>query len=329
MTTPTPPRRVCITGALGFVGRRLAARYRAEGADVVGVDLRADPAQQVVAGDLTSTGDWQRAFEGADLVIHTAALVGMGSDEAAFWRVNCLGTRRVLDAAATARVGRLVHLSSIVAFGFDYPDGVDETYPLRTNGVPYVDTKVASEQTVLQAHAAGEVACTIVRPGDVYGPESHFWTVSPLQAIAAGRLVLPAMGEGQLSPVFVDDLVEGIVRAAAAPDAAGHVFTITGGETVTTSTFFGNYARMLGKGSVPTAPTPVVLALAATVGRVLGDGDVTPAAVRYIARRGGYSIAKARTRLGYRPAVDLAEGMRRVEAWARTIGVVPGASGAS
>ena len=65
-----------------------------------------------------------------------AALVGMGGDEPSSWRINCLGTRRVLDAAARASVGRLVHLSSIVAFGFDYPNGVDEHYPLRPNGVP-------------------------------------------------------------------------------------------------------------------------------------------------------------------------------------------------
>ena len=325
MSEPTIAGRVCITGALGFVGRRLADRYRAAGASVAGVDVRADPALGCVVGDITLPGDWQQAFAGADLVVHTAALVGMGGDEPSSWRINCLGTRRVLDAAARAGVGRVVHLSSIVAFGFDYPDGVDEQYPLRPNGVPYVDTKVASEQTVLQAHAAGEVPCTIVRPGDVYGPGSHFWTVSPVRAIAAGRLVLPAQGQGQLSPVYIDDLVEGIVRAAGTADAAGHVFTVTGGETVTTSAFFGHYARMLGKASVPVAPTPVVVVLAATLGRVLGDGDVNADGVRYIARRGGYSIAKARALLGYRPAVDLAEGMRRTEAWLRANGMLPGA----
>lgn len=327
MTAASSPRHVCITGALGFIGRRLAAHYRAAGVRVTGVDLRAEPALAVLAGDLTAPGDWQRAFAGADLVVHTAALVGMGSDEAAFWRANCLATRHVLDAAAAAGVGRLVHLSSIVAFGFDYPDGVDERYPLRPNGVPYVDTKIASEQLVLQAHAAGEVPCTIVRPGDVYGPGSHFWTLSPLRTIAAGRMVLPAMGQGHLSPVFVDDLVDGIVRAGGAPEAAGHIFTVTGGDTITANVFFGHYARMLGKTSVPVAPTALVVALAATVGRLLGDSDVTPAAARYVARRGGYSIAKARARLGYSPAVDLAEGMRRIEAWARASGIVPGTPG--
>jgi nucleoside-diphosphate-sugar epimerase len=80
---------------------------------------------------------------------------------------------------------------------------------------------------------------------------------------------------------------------------------------------------MLGKSSIPVAPTAVVVALAATVGRLLGDGDVSPDAVRYIARQGGYSIEKARTRLGYRPAVDLVEGMRRTEAWLRESGMLP------
>lgn len=317
MTEPADPhgRSVFISGALGFVGRALGDRCRAAGMRIGGVDVRADPERNVVAGDITRPGAWQDAMAGADIVIHTAAKVGMAGREADFWRINCLGTRHVLAAAARHGVGRLVHLSSIVAFGFDYPDGVDERYPLRPNGVPYVDTKIASEQAVLQAHAAGEVACTIVRPGDVYGPGSHFWTETPLREIRARRLLLPAMGRGQLSPVFIDDLVAGILLAATHADAAGQVFTVTGGQTVETHVFFGHYARMLGRAGVPTAPTALVSAIAATLGRVIGGGDITPAAVRYVARRGGYSIDKARTMLGYAPAVPLDEGMRRIQTW--------------
>ena len=317
------PRSVFITGASGLIGRRLAQRYRAAGAQVSGMDVRADAPAAVVAGDLAEPGAWQDAAAGAELVIHTAALLGMGRTRAdEFWRVNVLGTRHALDAAARGGAQRFVHFSSIVTFGFDYPDGVDERYPLRPNGVSYVDTKVAAEQAVLQAHAGGEVACTIIRPGDVYGPQSNFWTVMPVQEIKRGRIVLPAMGRGHLSPVYVDDLVEGVMLAAGHPAAAGQPFTLTGGVAVETRDFFGRYARMAGKQRVPVAPTPVVVALAATLGRIGGTGEVTPDGIRYLARRGGYSIDKARALLGYEPAVDLDEGMRRTEEWLRAEGVV-------
>jgi nucleoside-diphosphate-sugar epimerase len=318
------PRSVFITGALGLIGRKLAERYRGEGADVGGMDVRADPDLNVVAGDLTAPGAWQEAAAGSELFIHTAAMVGMfRADPQAYWRTNVLGTRHALDAAARSGAKRFVHFSSIVTFGFDYPDGVDERHPLRPNGVPYVDTKIASEQAVLQAHACGELATTIVRPGDVYGPASQLWTVTAVRELRARRLVLPAMGRGHVSPVYVDDLVEGVMLAANSPEAEGQVFTLTGGAGVETRDFFGRYARMLGKERVPVAPTPLIVAMAMTVARATSP-EVTPAAVRYLARKGTYSIEKARSMLGYEPAVDLDEGMRRTEEWLRAEGLLAG-----
>ena len=323
---PAIPKRVFITGALGLIGRQLAERYRQAGAEVSGVDVRPEPELGVVAGDLTTPGEWERAAEGAELVIHTAARLGMEIDPDGFWRVNVVGTRNALDAAVRAGAERFVQLSSIVAFGFDVPKEVDERHPVRPNGVPYVDTKVASEQVVLQAHGAREVSCTIIRPGDVYGPGSHFWTLTPARELAARRLVLPAMGRGMMSPVYVDDLVEGIMLAAADDRALGEVFTLSGGRDVETREYFGHYARMLGRTRIPMAPTPLVAALATAighVGRLRGSApEVTPAAVRYLSRSGTYSIEKARTVLGYSPSVDLDEGMRRSEEWLRAEGVL-------
>ncbi|MFN0198907.1 MAG: NAD-dependent epimerase/dehydratase family protein [Planctomycetaceae bacterium] len=323
MTEVSTPNRVFITGALGFIGRRLAERYRAVGVQVSGVDMQADPALGVVAGDITEPGNWQDALKGAETVIHTAARVGFCGSAESYWRVNSDATRKVLDAAVKAGVRRFVHISSIVAFGFDYPDGVDERHPLRTNGVPYVDTKVASEWVVLQAHAAGEMNCTIIRPGDVYGPGSYFFTVIPVREIAARRFVLPAMGRGHVSPVFIDDLVEGIVLAAGHEAASGQVFTLTGGVTVESREFFSYYSRMLRNRIVFVAPTAVVLAIAATTGRFIGSGEASMATIRYLARKGGYSIEKARSRIGYHPTTDLAEGMRHAETWLRENNILP------
>ena len=319
--------RACITGASGFIGRTLAEQWHAQGADVVGVDRLADPQNGVVAGDVSESGPWQKAAEGCDVVVHTAALVGMPSDESGFWEVNVRGTRHTLEAAREAGARRFVHFSSVVTFGLDFPDGVDERWPVKPTGVAYVDTKVAAEQVVLQAHAAGEMEVTVIRPGDVYGPQSRPWTILPVELIKARRFVLPARGRGIHSPVYVDDLVAGVITAAGAEAAAGHVITLSGGVGIETREFFGHYARMLGRRGVPTAPTAITLAGAAAqsaIARLRGKvNEVTPGGVRYLAlRRGTYGIAKAYELLGWTPAIGVEEGMARSEAWLRTVGML-------
>jgi nucleoside-diphosphate-sugar epimerase len=316
-----------VTGANGFIGRALAHRLRERGDTVRGVDLRADPDAGVVAGDVTDPATWQHLVEPGATIVHTAALVSNLPSLAEAWRVNTLGTRRVLDAAVTRGAARVVYLSSVRAFSdLGFPDGVTEAHPLRPDGNPYVDTRIAAEQVALQAHAAGEVDVTVVRPGDVYGPGSRPWTLLPVQMIRANRFLLPAMGRGIFSPVHADDLVSGLVLAADRPEAAGQVFTLSGGVGVETRVFFGHYYRMLGRRGPVVMPTAAALALAtaaAGVNRVRGaDDETNPTAVRYLCRTGTYSIEKARAVLGYEPVVDLDEGMRRTEVWLRDVGAL-------
>ena len=304
----------------------LAERYRELGAEVRGVDVRAEPSLGVVAGDIGAAGDWQRHADGCDLVINTAAYVGFGGDLDQVWRVNVLGTRRVIDAAARGGAERFVQFSSVTTFGFDYPDGVEETYPVRLTGNPYPDSKIASEQVTLQAHVAGDVPVTIVRPGDVYGPRSRGWTVLPVQMIKSGQMVLPAGGRGQIGPVYVDNLAEGVMLAAGSEQAVGEIFTIADGFAIEVGDFFARYARMLGKPRVRTLPTPVARTIARAGGRIekaLGrDTEMSASSIDYLAKRGGYSIEKARQILGYEPTVSLDEGMRRCEQWLRGAGLI-------
>ena len=310
-----------VTGALGFIGRAVCDRLVADGHAVRGVDLHADPDRHVVAGDITQPGLWEQEADGAQLVIHTAAIVSMRSDLDEIWRVNTAGTRRVVAAAAAGGAQRFVHLSSVTVFGNAFPDGVDETHPVRLTGVPYADAKIASEQVVLQAHAAGEIPATVVRPGDVYGPGSKPWVLTPLYEMRRGRMRLPAGGLAIHSPIYIDDLVEGIARAAGTPEAAGQVITLSGGVGVTTGDYFGALARMLGKPAVPTAPTRALrtgAGVLAGIERARGHRtEMNPAAVDYLTRTGTYGIERARAMLGWEPKVDLAEGMRRTEAWLR------------
>lgn len=318
---------VFITGARGFIGRTLAQHLRSHGTRVAGVDIAADPSSGVVAGDITEPAGWQSSIAPGAVVVHTAALVSNVPTLAEAWRVNTLGTRRVLDAAVAAGARRVVYVSSVRAFSdLGFPDGVTEDHPLRPDGNPYVDTRIAAEQAALQAHAAGEIEVVVVRPGDVYGPGSRPWTVLPVQMMKARQFMLPAGGRGIFSPVFVDDLVEGLRLAAAHPAAAGQVFTLSGGVGVSNREFFAHYSRMLGQRGPLCLPTPIALALAAAAdraARVAGaETEANPTAVRYFLRTGTYSIAKARRVLGYDPQVDLAEGMARTERWLRAEGLI-------
>jgi nucleoside-diphosphate-sugar epimerase len=318
--------RVFITGASGFIGRALAERLRSDGHEVRGMDFVADAATGVVAGDVAVPGPWQAHAAGCDLVIHTAAVVSFRLERPEdTWRANVVGTRNALDAAVDGGAARFVHFSSVTVFGFSFPDGIDERAPVRLSGIPYPDTKITAEQVVLQAHAAGEIACTIVRPGDVYGPRSRAWAVLPVEAIRSRQFALPGGGRGIHSPVYVDDLVDGVLAAAASDAAAGQVFTLSGGEGIPNRTFFGAYADALGMRLI-TVPTPVARAAATASWLVKRRGsedvDVNPRAVPYLLRTGTYSIAKARDVLGWSPRVPFAEGMPRTLDWLRSEGLL-------
>lgn len=313
--------RVFITGASGFIGRELYDRYAADGHEVRGVDLVPDTTRDIVEGDIAVPGPWQEHAAGCELLIHTAADVSFRRERAAkMWRSNVLGTANALAAAERWSVARFVHFSSVTVFGLEFPDGVDERYPVRNTYMPYPDTKIAAEQVVLQAHIDGRAACTIVRPGDVYGPRSREWAIIPADLIRARRFTLPGGGRGIHSPVYIDNLVDGVVLAAASPDAVGQIFTLSDGIGVPYREFFAPYAKLIGRRLI-TLPAPVALGSSAVIQRVArlapGDNEINPGSARYLLRSGTYSNAKARTVLGWEPRIGVPEGLARTVEWLR------------
>lgn len=250
----------------------------------------------------------------------------MTAPKRAAWKVNVEGTRHVIDAAIAAKASRFVQISSVAAFGWDYPDGATEDFPVMPNGNSYCDTKIASEHVVLAAHAAGEIPCTIVRPGDVYGPRS-VWITTPLSMLRKGQLRLPNGGSGIFSPVWIDDLVSGIIRAGCLDAGIGQIFTISSGQGLPCAEFFGHHARWLGKRKIPTAPAWIMNPLLETARFAIqsfgGQTDLGRGAMDILVRPGTYSIAKARTLLGYEPSMQLDEGMRICKNWASEAGLIP------
>jgi nucleoside-diphosphate-sugar epimerase len=284
-------QRVAVTGAAGFIGSAVCRRLAADGDEAIGIDL----AGADRTADVSDAAATVAALGGADAVVHTAAIVSERGRMADFVRVNVRGTRNVLDAAA----GRpAVVLASVAGWGYEFTRDLDEDALPRPCGIPYIDTKGAAETLALRRGA------TVIRPGDVYGPGSQPWVVRPLEMMRKGRFYLPAPGDGLVTPVFVDDLVDAIVRALREPRTAGRAYTVWDGTPVTAREFFGYHARSLGQQKVRVMPAPL-LRLSA---RAVGAG---PAAVTFMSRRAAYPNARAREELGWRPRVSLAEGMAR------------------
>jgi 2-alkyl-3-oxoalkanoate reductase len=323
--------RIVVTGGGGFLGNAfvVALRRRYPGAELVPLDVRPGPGVRVA--DILDRAALDALLPGTDLLVHTAAVVEESGAVDVMWRVNVGGTSTVLAAAEAARSSSgsapaVLHLSSIVVHGPTFPDGVDETGPVRMSGNPYTDTKVAAEHQALLAAARG-LPVAVVRPGDVYGPGSSPWTMRPIATLKAGSFRLIDGGRGVLSPVFVDDLVDGALSLldpeSSVPRlrlaARGQVFHITGGSGVPAAEFFGHYARMTGT-RMRSVPSVVLRVLAPLLERL--PLPFSPRIVEYLSHPGTYSIEKIRRTTGWQPRVGLQEGMDRTERWLRERAIV-------
>ena len=309
---------VAVTGGGGFIGAAMCRRLVAEGDSVVGIDVDPAAAARVTAtgaqfrrADTSDRGAVRGALAGAELVVHTAALLPNGRSMADFVRVNVGGTEHVCVAGRDAGVTRVVHLSSVAAWGYDFKSDITEDEPLATHSShPYIATKAASE------HVARKYGATVVKPGDVYGPESQPWAVIPFELIKSGRAVLPVKGRGIITLVYIDDLVDCVYRALTRPEGEGGIFTAWDGRPVTAKEFFDHYARMLGKKGVRTAPAAVLRPLMRLTPGVNADELI------FLMRRAVYPNARARELLGWQPRVRLEEGMARTETWLREVGLL-------
>ncbi len=318
--------KVLVTGAGGFIGRRLVGRLRDEGIAVralalPGEDVTALGNTDVARGDITEPTSLWPAMQGISLVYHLAAVVGDWGSEGLFRRVNVEGTRNVLDAATRAGCERAVVVSSVVMYGSGLLGSVcDEVDTPREFGVgPYSRTKRAAEELALDYHEFGRVPVTVVRPGNVYGPHSSLWVDEVVRLLQAGKVPLVDGGDGDASLAYVDNVVDVLVRAGRADKAPGRIYNANDGSGVTWRQYFSDLADIVGAPAPARAvPSAVVMPLAAAMEAVWRAGRrqerpvITQESVMLLRSRATVSIRRAKADLGYAPLVPYAEAMRRI-----------------
>ena len=324
------PRIYLVTGATGFVGSHVAEALAARGDRVrtlarEGSDtgLLGRLGAAVVRGDLTDADAVKRAADGAEVVIHCGAKVGDWGPVDDYRKVNVEGLRHLLDAVLDKPLDRFVLVSTLGVYEARHHSGTDETEPLPASHIDgYTQSKVEAERLALQYHRKQRVPVTILRPGFVYGPRDR----SVLPRIAARlrerSVIYIARGRYALNTTYVGNLVDAILLAVDSPAAVGEVFNVTDGEFVTKRMFFEAVAAGIGaprpKGSVPVWLARFIANWRDSVFRKKSKPHpprATQAQLKFAGLNLDFSIAKARTRLGYAPRVGFGDGMKAALDW--------------
>jgi len=186
-------RRALVTGAAGFVGRRVVADLRARGIEVVATARAPGPGLTAI-GTVTPQTDWRPLLRGCDGVIHLLARVhrgGSGSD-ADYLADNRDVTERLAGDAVAAGVRRLVFVSSIKVNGETSTSGTafrPEDLPAPADA--YGRSKLAAEQVLHAVAAETGLETVVVRPPLVYGPGVRANFALLMRLVAMG-LPLPA-----------------------------------------------------------------------------------------------------------------------------------------
>lgn len=310
--------RALVTGAAGFIGSTLAGRLLADGADVVGLDCFTDyyprPIKERNLSSLTGHARFrfvESRIQDADLatlladrthVFHLAAQAGVrkswGRDFAIYTVNNIEATQMLLEACAQSTLERVVYASSSSVYGDHVP------MPMREDALPqpvspYGVSKLAAEQLCYLYFANHGVPTVSLRYFTVYGPRQRpdMGFHKFLRAALEGRpIAVYGDGEQTRDFTYVANVVDGVLRACEAKDAAGEVINVACGTRISLNELLAVMNRIVGTDLQ-------------AICKEQRQGDV---------KHSQADITKANRLLGYAPGVPLEEGLRLTLEWFRS-----------
>jgi nucleoside-diphosphate-sugar epimerase len=336
-----------VTGAAGWLGSRLVGALvhgipECDGLPIPDPQLRvrclALPGEdaalieelgdrvEIVRGDITRAEDCARLCDGARgaVLFHIAGIIHPRR-RAEFYRVNVDGSRNVLDAAVAAGLRRAVVVSSNSPCGTNpHPDHVfDESSPYRPY-MHYGQSKMLMEQAVIACQGTGKIETVIIRAPWFYGPNQPPRQSLFFRMIRDGKGPIVGSGENRRSMAYIDNLCQGLILAAATQSANGQTYWIADAHPYAMNEIVDTVERLLEtefgqtcahrRMRLPGLASDVAWVVDKTL-QGLGLYHQKIHVLSEMNRTIACSVEKAKAELGYRPTVDLEEGMRRSLKW--------------
>jgi dihydroflavonol-4-reductase len=315
---------ILVTGASGFLGRHLVAHLVTNGFRVRALVREASHTRYIkdladlAYGDLHDADSLNRAAEGCQYVIHTAALFRFWGSQAAFEHTNVQGVANVLEAARRGGVERFVHISTAAVVGAT-PRGqlIDETTPCFPAD-PYQRSKYDGENLVRMFSQGAGLDAIVLRPGAFYGPWGHYafnrlFFEDPLK----GLRIQVHRGQRYTFPVFVSDVCRAVVAALTA-GRPGEIYNLSG-ESLTHREANAIISRLAGispfRLNIPEALMLLVARLLTRRAERTGHEPYYPIHLAgYVFQDWRISSAKAQAELGF-TATPFEEGARQTLNW--------------
>jgi nucleoside-diphosphate-sugar epimerase len=303
---------ILLTGASGFVGRRLAQALIQENSHLICPGRQPAAIQGAdcpLIADLSPTTDWRHCLHGVQTVIHCAARVHVMQESARdplplFRTVNVAGTLRLAEQAAASGVSQFIFLSSVKVNGEKTTSGKAFTEDCAPQPIdPYGISKYEAEQALLDLGRQTGMAITIIRPPLVYGPGVGANFLSMLKWVKRGIPLPLGSIRNKRSFVFIDNLVSLIICCIQNPQASNQVFLASDGQDLSTTDLLTTSAAVFGVTSrLLPCPPGLLMFMAKLAGK--------KSAAERLCQSLQVDIHRARGLLGWTPPYTVEQGLQ-------------------
>ncbi len=331
-------KRILITGASGFVGRKIAACLaQDEHIDLYALQRNPDKegfsfakGVHLYIGDIRRPETVKDALSGKDIIIHCAALMSNFDMEPKkrFYEVNAFGTENLLKYSDPKSLRQFIHISTAGVYGETGSGPAREDTPYGSALSDYEWSKKESELIVLKYAKERNIPFTILRLSQVYGTGMRYGWPQTMKSIKRGTMLIPGPARAKIHLLNIDDFLRALRLVIDNHRAMNKIYNIAGPEILSLGEVFDTISDVLRVKRPARIPYLAVYLASLFLNLIPCSLKteslrlLTPHRVAFFASDHLYDISRIKSELGYVPSVKVKEGFSDMAAWCGQEGLI-------